>query len=55
MSLDVSDQECNSGKKYGQKGTLCGPNNARKLKYIAKCIPSIIWTFISYVFYFTCP
>jgi hypothetical protein len=28
MSLNVSDQECNSGKKYGQKGTLCGPNNA---------------------------
>ena len=27
MSLDVGDQECNSGKKYGQKGTLCGPNN----------------------------
>ena len=26
MSLNVSDQECNSGKKYGQKGTLCGPN-----------------------------
>ena len=22
----MSDQECNSGKKYGQKGTLCGPN-----------------------------
>jgi hypothetical protein len=27
MSLNVSDQECNSGKKYGQKGTLCGPNS----------------------------
>ena len=26
MSLNVGDQECNSGKKYGQKGTLCGPN-----------------------------
>jgi hypothetical protein len=24
MSLNVGDQECNSGKKYGQKGTLCG-------------------------------
>jgi hypothetical protein len=26
MSLNVGDQECNSGKKYRQKGTLCGPN-----------------------------
>jgi hypothetical protein len=26
MSLNVGDQECNSGKKYKQKGTLCGPN-----------------------------
>jgi hypothetical protein len=22
----MGDQECNSGKKYRQKGTLCGPN-----------------------------
>jgi hypothetical protein len=29
MSLNVGDQECNSGKKYGQKGTLCGPNNPK--------------------------
>jgi hypothetical protein len=27
MSLNVSEQECNGGKKYGQKGTLCGPNS----------------------------
>jgi hypothetical protein len=27
MSLNVGDQEYNSGKKYRQKGTLCGPNN----------------------------
>jgi hypothetical protein len=26
MSLNMGDQECNSGKKYRQKGTLCGPN-----------------------------
>jgi hypothetical protein len=25
MGLNVSEQECNGGKKYGQKGTLCGP------------------------------
>jgi hypothetical protein len=23
----MGDQEYNSGKKYRQKGTLCGPNN----------------------------
>jgi hypothetical protein len=27
MSLNIGDQEYNSGKKYRQKGTLCGPNN----------------------------
>ena len=27
MSLNVGDQEYNGGKKYRQKGTLCGPNN----------------------------
>jgi hypothetical protein len=32
MSLNVSEQECNGGKKYGQKGTLCGPNNVRDLE-----------------------
>jgi hypothetical protein len=26
MSLNVGDQECSSGKKYRQKGILCGPN-----------------------------
>jgi hypothetical protein len=26
MSLNMGDQEYNSGKKYRQKGTLCGPN-----------------------------
>jgi hypothetical protein len=26
MGLNVSEQECNGGKKYGKKGTLCGPN-----------------------------
>jgi hypothetical protein len=29
MSLNVGDQEYNSGKKYRQKGTLCGPNRDR--------------------------
>jgi hypothetical protein len=24
----VSEQEFNGGKKYGQKGTLCGPNSS---------------------------
>jgi hypothetical protein len=32
MSLNVSEQECNGGKKYGQKGTLCGPNIPPNLK-----------------------
>jgi hypothetical protein len=27
MSLNVGDQEHNGGKKYRQKGTLCGPNS----------------------------
>jgi hypothetical protein len=26
MSLNTGDQGYNNGKKYGQKGTLCGPN-----------------------------
>jgi hypothetical protein len=26
MSLNMGDQEYNSGKKYRQKGTFCGPN-----------------------------
>ena len=26
MSLNAGDQGYNNGKKYGQKGTLCGPN-----------------------------
>jgi hypothetical protein len=26
MSLNMGNQEYNSGKKYRQKGTLCGPN-----------------------------
>jgi hypothetical protein len=28
MSLNVGDQEYNGGKKYRQKGTLCGPNKS---------------------------
>ena len=51
MSLNVGDQECNSGKKYGQKGTLCGPNmniydhsssSLKQFKDLCKflCIPS---------------
>jgi hypothetical protein len=27
MSLNTSDEGYNNGKKYGQKGTLCGPNS----------------------------
>jgi hypothetical protein len=26
MSLNISDEGYNNGKKYGQKGTICGPN-----------------------------
>jgi hypothetical protein len=37
MSLNVSDQECNSGKKYGQKGTLCGPN-IKTLRHTGKIL-----------------
>jgi hypothetical protein len=37
MSLNVSEQECNGGKKYGQKGTLCGPNIPPNLK---RCMSS---------------
>jgi hypothetical protein len=31
MSLNVGDQEYNGGKKYRQKGTLCGPNTSTHL------------------------
>jgi len=27
MSLNISDEGYNNGKKYGQKGTICGPNS----------------------------
>ena len=27
MSLNTGDQGYNNGKKNGQKGTICGPNN----------------------------
>jgi hypothetical protein len=27
MSLNTSDEGYNNGKKYGQKGTICGPNS----------------------------
>jgi hypothetical protein len=36
MSLNVSEQECNGGKMYGQKGTLCGPNRWHDLLLILK-------------------
>jgi hypothetical protein len=26
MSLNTSDEGYNNGKKYGQKGAICGPN-----------------------------
>jgi hypothetical protein len=39
MGLNVSEQECNGGKKYGQKGTLCGPN-------ISKGLPATIHTLV---------
>ena len=32
MSLNIGDQEYNSGKKYRQKGALCGPNSLIGLK-----------------------
>ena len=32
MSLNMGDQEYNSGKKYKQKGTLCGPNNHQHIR-----------------------
>jgi hypothetical protein len=35
MSLNVGDQEYNGGKKYRQKGTLCGPNK-RMFRYMPK-------------------
>jgi hypothetical protein len=30
MSLNMGDQEYNSGKKYRQKGTLCDPNRSKE-------------------------
>jgi hypothetical protein len=30
----MGDQEYNIGKKYRQKGTLCGPNRHRKLTVV---------------------
>ena len=32
----MGDQEYNSGKKYRQKGTLCGPNNAQGMEGIGE-------------------
>jgi hypothetical protein len=32
----MGDQECNSGKKYRQKGTLCGPNS-RQIEDLNLC------------------
>jgi hypothetical protein len=29
-------QECNGGKKYGQKGTLCGPNTGISSLLVAR-------------------
>jgi hypothetical protein len=29
MNLNTSDEGYNNGKKYGQKGTICGPNSKR--------------------------
>jgi hypothetical protein len=28
MSLNTSDEGYNNGKKYGQKGAICGPNTS---------------------------
>jgi hypothetical protein len=33
MSLNISDEGYNNGKKYGQKGTICGPNNSINFSY----------------------
>jgi hypothetical protein len=30
MSLNTSDEGYNNGKKYGQKGAICGPNTVLK-------------------------
>jgi len=37
MSLNVNEQECNGGKKYGQKGTLCGPNTQYSTWLVKLC------------------
>ena len=29
MSLNTSDEGYNNGKKYGQKGAICGPNTSQ--------------------------
>ena len=30
ISLNTGDPGYNNGKKYGQKGTICGPNNVEE-------------------------
>jgi hypothetical protein len=46
MSLNVGDQEYNGGKKYRQKGTLCGPNTYHKIL----CLFEALEIYISHLF-----
>jgi hypothetical protein len=44
MSLNTGDQGSNNGKKYGQKGTLCGPNNVVHIFFSEpKALPTPPW------------
>jgi hypothetical protein len=40
MSLNTGDQGYNNGKKYGQKGTLCGPNRKQE-NSINRCVETL--------------
>jgi hypothetical protein len=38
MSLNISDEGYNNGKKYGKKGTLCGPNTNHVPSMYQSCV-----------------
>jgi hypothetical protein len=45
----MGDQEYNSGKKYRQKGTLCGPNSNKTLLISCTYLVCIVSIHILYI------
>ena len=42
MSLNTTDEGYNNGKKYGQKGTICGPNTYINLWFCNNISSSVV-------------